>query len=185
MRSLSVAILCMLAVTVSAYGDYVLTPLSGGSSTAAVAGGGSFTLDLVLTSDASDENMVAIFEVDPDQSGLTYNSYTWGSPYTTGGTDDSSNIGVDPLYFENYLDAGTFGVGTIVSVSITVPTSYWNTHTQVVFSADLSNGGFMDEGGEMIDTTAGCDFTLTPEPATLVLLGLGSGLMLLRRLRQA
>ena len=184
MRSLSVAILCMLAVTVSAYGDYVLTPLCSGSSTAAVAGGGSFTLDLVLTSDASDENMAAEFLVDPDQSGLDYDDYAWGSPYETGGTDDYSDINADPLEFTNFLDSGTFGVGTIVSIDIIVPVNYWDTHTQVVFSA---SGDFMDEMSDMITTTAGTDFTLVdiPEPATMVLLGLGSGLMLLRRRRQA
>ncbi len=185
MKSLCIVILCLLVVSVSAYGDYVVTPLSGGNSTKAVAAGGSFDLDIVLSGD--DVNYAAIFEVDADETGLLYNSYTWGSPYVTSSVDDYTDISSLPLYFENFLNSGTFGLGTLVSVNITVPAAYWDTHTEVVFSIvddpnDPDDIVFSNDEGD-VPTTVGGTFTLTPEPVTMVLMGIGGGIALLRRRR--
>ena len=173
----------LTVVSVTAYGDYVATPLSGGSAAKAVAGGASFDLDIVLT--GTGVNYAAIFGVGLSESGLTINSYTWGSPYATGSTDDASDTSDDTLlYFENFVDPGEFGIGTIVSVNITVPTAYWDTHTSVNISAEVSeDDGYAFAGDVDVTTTAGDDFVLTPEPATMVLMGIGGGIALLRRRR--
>ena len=186
MKSLCIVILCLLVVSVSAYGDYVATLLSGGNATKAVAAGGSFDLDFVLSGDAN-ENYAAQFGIGLDPNGLTINSYTWGSPYVTGGTDDASDISDNSLlYFENFLNSGTFGLGTIMTVNITVPAGYWDTRTQVNISAEVDpndEAGYAFVADEDITTTAGSDFVLTPEPVTMVLMGIGGGLALLRRRR--
>ena len=179
MKSLCVGILCLLVVSVSAFGDYVVTPLSGGASTKAVAAGGSFVLDIVLT--GSGANYAAVFEVDADQAGLTYADYGWGDPYVKDSVDDFSDISALPLYFENFAGAGAFETGTIVTVNITVPAGYWGTHTEVVFNIE-DGYVFTGDAGD-VTTTVGGTFTLTPEPATLILMGIGGGLALLRRRR--
>ncbi len=154
MKSLSIIVLSLAAFTATAYGDYTLTPEAGGDAWAIVGRGGTFTLDLVLTSDASDAHYASLFTVEFSIPGLIYNGHTWGSPYLTGGEDDWSEPangdlpvaldadtfvntpGFDPgtvdVWLENMVPVGPdigpldvpFTTGTLVSLSLTVPTDF-------------------------------------------------------------
>ena len=121
--------------------DYILTPLSGGVSSLNVAPGDTFTLDLVLTSDASDTHLSSEFSLFFSQSGLLYQDYAWGNGYTTGGIDNVSVPYIDDLptiidgnsygspadidlYFSNLTDDGeVFGEGILTSLTLMVPSA--------------------------------------------------------------
>ena len=183
LRLVSVSLMCLLAATLSAYGDYTFVPLFGGNSSASVAQGGSITLELDLTTDGSDTNTSAIFEVGFSKNGLTYSDYDWQSPYVTGSGDDWS----DPpggaitgnLYFENFLpdpDVWSATSATLLTLTLGVPGGFELGDVIITTIPDT-----FDDGTRSIPTTGGA-FTLTviPEPASMVLMALG-GLALIRR----
>ena len=195
LRRFSIALLCTLFITVSAYGEYGFGAKHGGASSATVGLGESIILELVLSSDNQDFNTSAVFEVTLSEPGLQFDSYAWAPPYVTGGGDDWSdpgppqNAGIissgdllgQTIYFENFVDPGQFDSGVLLTLGLTVPNGF--PLGDVVISATDS---WFDNG---LTGTAGIieDFTLTvvPEPATLLLLGATSLILLRRRQRKA
>jgi hypothetical protein len=175
---------------------YVLTPFSGGFNTITVAPGGSFSLDLVLTSEAADEHNSAIFRVVFSEPGLIYSGFTWQSPYTLAYDDSKPNTGFDilldaatlsgPAYpdgvvdieLSNVVEPGTFTTGTLVRLDLAVPADYSGAPTVYISAApDTIANGF-----DIIDTAAGGDFTLNvPEPAAWTIVSLVGAVALLRR----
>ena len=180
-------ILAVGLVNAPAQAGYILTPLSGGSSTLDVQRGETFVLDLHLTSDASDTHLSSEFLVLFSQAGLMYVEYSWGTGYTTGGIDDVSVPFIDDLpalidgtsygspsdvdlYFSNLTDDGqVFAEGIIVSLTLMLPSNWEPLPDSINISAlpDLFFDGFT-----AIPTTAGPAFTLNiiPAPPTAILL---------------
>jgi len=191
-RKMLVALACPLFLAAGAYGDYLLTPeVTGGGSSATVHPSDSFSVDLVLSSDAnpSDFNTSAIFEVSFSQLGLHYDAYAWLAPYTTGGPDDLSDspggLITGNLYYENFLGEGEFTEGPIVTIGLSVPSDFLGglTEKQVIISAVPDT---FDDGNESIPTTSGDPVVITvviPEPATVALL-IGPAACLLARRRR-
>ena len=192
-------IFCVLAACAPLGAAYMITPLSGGASSAEVAPGDVLDLDIVLTSDDADEHVSAIFRVVFSQGGLLYQSYQWQTPYSTGSIDDLSVPGGGPavphlldedvlsglgypdgvvdVELSNVTDAGAFGVGVLVTLRLLVPPDAAEQTRTIGVVPDT-----FDDGLAEIPTTAGGDFTLIiPEPATLALLGVGAVATLKRR----
>ncbi len=171
-------LLCCFIFHSSAHADYTLSPLSGGSASKTVQKGDSFSLDLVLTSDGSDEHNSAIFRVVFSSGGLSYESYAWTAPYATGTTDDDSKpliadlptvltadtlsgpgypAGTVDIELSNVLASATFGTGTLATMTITVPASYSGSNSVTISVApDTFADGFTE-----INTIAGPSFKLT------------------------
>lgn len=200
MRNASAVALLACALNSFVQADYILTPLSGGLDEITVSPGDSFTLDLILSSNAGDTHLSSAFSLIFSDSGLMYESYSWGAGYTNGGIDDisipglgdlptpitSSSYGITPdidIYFENLTDDGQeFGSGTIISVLLLVP-SGWTPLPDTVFISVLPDLFF--DGFNPITTTAGPDFTLhiIPAPPCLYLLAIAGFANVSRRRR--
>lgn len=197
-RKTSLALALLLTWPLSAVGDYVLTPLCDGQSTATVAWGETFVLDFVLTSDASDVHNSAIFQVVFTSPGLTYTAYDWASPYDELlSLDDSTpplaslpltidqDVFVNPVQptlvdveLSNALVGSTFGTGALVSLTLTVPAgSDLAGSVYIVALPDTFADGF-DE----IPAIGGTPFELLviPEPSSALAL-LAAALLLRRR----
>ena len=188
MKSLSIVVLSLAAFTAAAYGDYTLTPQAGGRPWAIIGRGGTFTLDLVLTSDANDAHYASLFTVEFSIPGLIYNGHTWGSPYLTDGEDDWSEPangdlplaldadtfvntpGFDPgtcdVWLENMVPVGPdigpldvpFTTGTLVSLSLTVPAN--DAPPAMIITAVPDT---FDDGWGSINAIAGAMFLLGTE----------------------
>lgn len=189
----AVAFLAVCAGTASA--DYIVTPLVGGSSTAQVQPGETFNLDIVLTSNVGDQHNSAIVRLVFWTPGLEYDSYVWGTPYETGTIwDDSSpfltelptvlgpDTFVDPYYpgvtdieLSNVVPIGQplFGVGTLVTLVLTVPPCFAPDQTVLIAvdDNDTLDTLVLANGFDIIPSTAGPVFALhvVPEPAGGVL----------------
>ena len=124
--------------------DYVLTPTSAGVAAKTVAPGTSFSIDVSLAVAAPDVTWTPTLTVDFSQSGLHYLGHSWSSPYQTAGIDDQSNptnlqtpllvtadsyllygnpAAVD-VYFENFLETGTFTTGKLLTLNLEVPLGF-------------------------------------------------------------
>ena len=201
------AMVCVLVLSSPAVGSYIITPLSGGSSTATVFLGDTISLDVALTSDASDEHTSAIYRVVFSAAGLSYDSYLWAAPYTDGTDDDDSKPpathlpallhavtlsgqgypdGVIDVELSNVTDGSEFppskfGTGVVTTLMLRVPPDYPAPSTiMITVEHDTLADGFV-----VVPTTDGTPFELTilPEPTTLALLGTAvlSALMMRRR----
>ncbi len=186
----AIALLFAAALAAPAFGSYILTPLSAGANQRTVAHGQSFTLDIVITSDAADTQTSAIFQVRFTRPGLVLTDYQWAPPYGTGDIFDDSKPhhsslpapivpetlegglyppGLTDLEMSNVLIGSTFGTGTIVSLDFNIPSNY--AYTGPIFislNADQIANGF-DE----VDSTAGQVFRLDviiPTPAAAIIL---------------
>ena len=191
----------------SAGHSYTMSLVSGGANQASLDPGQSLSLDLILAS-TNDQTWHdgADLLVSLSRSGLELTSWDWASPqYLSGGPYDFTRIASRPAPsggdLRNSLPQAItstygigfsaetanfgdfFGTGTLLSFGLTVPDSY-ETNVDVVM--DVS-GSFHDSATlwTWIGVSTG-PFTLhiTPEPATLMLLGIG-GLAVLRRRRTA
>jgi hypothetical protein len=150
------------------------------------------TLDLVLTSDGNDRHDSFGFNLGFSQPGLLYNSYSLASPeYLGGGPNDFSTDAtgqpiVAPLHFEALTEVGgvTFGTGRLVSLQVGVPDNFLPVGVPKLDVSVFAIPDFFGNGFDLVDAVAGPALTLSivPEPATLVLLGLG-GLAAVRRRR--
>lgn len=185
--------------------DYTMSLLSGGANSATVDPGQSLSVDLVLaTSDGAmhDGNDL---NISFSRDGLVLTSWDWASPeFVSGGASDFTRIAPSPapsgaslrsslpqaltstfgIGFGANTDAfgSLFGTGTLISFGLTVPDSYEPGDVMMDVSGTFTDFvNFTDPQG----TSTG-PFTLhiTPEPATLMLLGIG-GLAVLRRRRSA
>lgn len=206
-RGLVSAVVLLLLAAIPARADYLLSPLSGGSSSRNVTPGSSFTLDLMLTSTGTDSNTSAIFTVDFSKPGLQYNSHAWLSPYDTSSIDNASKPAnnslpvllsqstyvagsLDPgaidTYFENFLSAGTFTTGDILQMNLTVPSNFATGPMTITTVPDTFDNGIGSV--PTIGNTFTLNVTPTPEPSTLALLasaGVFAGWGLYRRRRRA
>lgn len=196
--------LCVLCGVATARADYILRPSSGGATSLTVNWGDTFALDLVLSTAANDKSNSAIFQVRFTEPGLMYEDYAWAAPYMDYDPllplDDSTPLLPDlpaeitpdllsgPGYLPNLSDvelsnvllSGTFGAGTLATLTLHVPENYGFVGSIYVSAApDTFANGF-----SVIPTTAGQVFELivVPEPASV---GLLLGLLPLMRRRPA
>lgn len=182
--------------TSSAQADYVMSIVDAGAGGNAleVLPGDAFSLDVSLASDAQDFHLAGTFAVQFSAPGLNYLNYTWGAPYVSGGDDLSApHLSALPLepwagtqaLFSNFLNAGQFESGTIITMDMSVPLDFPTRSVVRIdpFIDEAQEMGFTPDGSSFIPTT-GQGFTLTviPEPATLLLLGIG-GVVAMRRRR--
>lgn len=185
----------------SAEAAYILTAKSAGASNALVTPGNSFDLDIALSSNAADANTSAVFRVVFSDPGLVLSGYTWKAPYTNSVNNDGSTPkfnalpvtlsaatyitpsapGVVDINMENFLDAGSFGTGTLVTLTLMVPANYSGPGT---VSINVVPDGISD-GITPVATSAGPAFVVAvPEPSTVGVL-LVVSLAALRRRRAA
>ena len=200
MARVRVGVCCVLAVCSPLAAAYTLTPLAGGLSSATIAAGEAFDLDVVLDSDGGDEHVSAIFRVVFSQGGLEYQSCLWKGAYSTGSIDDQSvpgsggaalprlldedslagpgyPDGVVDVELSNVTDAGTFGVGPLVTLSLLAPPGTLQQTITISVVPDT-----FDDGAAEVPASAGPDFALTvPEPATFLLLCAAAATILRRR----
>lgn len=192
-RGLSIAPALFVGWLVSAAsGAYMMTPMSGGSASQTVAPGGTFQLDIMMTSDALDEHKSAIFQVVFSAEGLVYEDYVWSTPYANGTiTDDSQPlqsalpqpVGMDSLQGLGHpvsqvdvemsnviLGSSRFGEGIVASLELSVPVDYEGPESiEISLVPDQIFDGF-DE----VPTHSESVFTLfIPSPGTVGLMGVG------------
>jgi hypothetical protein len=183
--------------------DYILTPLSGGADEIWIDVNGTetertFTVDLILTTNAGDAHLSSEFRLLFSQPGLTYFDYNWGTGYTTGGIDDVSVPFIDDiptiidensfgspadidLYFSNLTNDGeVFGEGILTRLTLMVPAA-WEPVPDSINIWVVPELFF--DGFNAIPTAAGPTFTLNivPAPGTLCLF---SGVLLFGRRRR-
>lgn len=135
-------------------------------------------------------------------AGLQYDSYAWGAAYTTDGIDDVSspdnaslptalslgtfgdNSEVDVLLSNVTDDGSDFGVGTLVTLSLTVPPTFAGPGP-VVISVEPDQFTSAANPFVLVPTVAGPDFTLIiPEPGVGVVMLAGFAAVLGRRRRR-
>jgi len=181
--------------------DLTITPRSGGLSSVAVAPGGDFSVDLLTTGSGSFDS--AVFTVEFSKAGLELVSYSWGGSFSTSGFDgsipSSASLPVTigdmtydtpgaveklDIYFDNF-SMTPFAVGgatPLLTLNFNVPSGFaYGAPPEVLLSVvpdTFANGGIpMGVQGEQ--------FTVTPEPGTMALLGLGTVAILRRRRKTA
>ena len=200
----AVVVATLAAAALPAHAAYIMTPLSNGQNQRTVALGQTFTLDVVLTSNTApaDTHTSALFQMRFTQPGLVLNTIAWAAPYTTGGAFDFSlpapadlplaitpgvlsgglyPQGLNDIELANALIGQTYGTGTLVSLSFTIPANLG--YTGPIFIS--LNPDEIASGFNLVPTTAGQVFRLDvviPSPATLALLAPWA--MLARRRRR-
>jgi hypothetical protein len=211
--ALASVMLFMALATPVAKAAYVLTPLKSGTSdsSVSVAPGGTFAVDFVLSSNASDVHNSIIFRPIFSAPDLVLQTYNWTGGYTNatgpGQLDDSTPNVVDQLDGRavtptsisattfsgpagvvdvemSNAQFGTFAVGNVVTLTFLVPAGWSgpNTVTIDVVPDTIQNG----IGGPSIVTTSGGPLTVNiiPEPASLGFVGVAAvGLLAARRRR--
>ena len=178
------------AVSSAAFGAYTITPLHNGGTSAEVAPGEAFDLDIVLTSNAADAHNSAIFRVGFSEPGLLYDAYLWVAPYQTGTIWDDSDpllsglplvlaastlsgpgypAGVVDIELSNVvpIGQGRFDEGLLTTLMLTIPSDFEKDQSVwiSVFPETIASGF------DVIPTTAGPAFELrvVPEPASVAL----------------
>ena len=199
MRYVSAVLVLLLAGPVA--GSYIIEPVHGGAHAVEVQPGGTISLDVRLTSDASDEHISAILLLTFSDPGLVYEAYAWSAPFLDGTGDDDSHPGIAELpvtldadtlkggtfpagqvdvYLSNVTGGGaadTFATGPLVTVTLRVPANWSGPDTVTIGVNPQQFGNGVDANflPVLVPTGAGSDFTMSvvPEPATLLLLAAG------------
>jgi len=192
------AAMFVCAICLPAHADYQITPLSGGLSSILRGPGDSFSLDIVLTSDTANTHLSSEFRVLFSEPGLRYLSYQWDTGYTTGGQDDISSpcafqqlidaasyaltTDVD-LFFSNLTDEGfAYGVGSILSLLLEVPSDWFVNHPGVYQVEVFVVPELFFDGFDVIPTTRGGSFFVNiPGPGAICLLALAGAIRPRRR----
>jgi uncharacterized protein (TIGR03382 family) len=184
-------LLLIAALGAPASAAYTFTPLSGGMNQRDVIWGGSFGLDIVITSDAADSLTSAIFQVRFTRSGLVLTDYEWSAPFTTGGIFDDSKPqhaalpvpispttlegglhppGLNDIEMSNVLIGTTFGEGMLVHLEFSIPSNFGYTGPIFIsLNPDQIASGFNEiqsAGGQVFRL----DVAEIPSPATAPLL---------------
>jgi uncharacterized protein (TIGR03382 family) len=191
-------LLLIAALGAPASAAYTFTPLSGGMNQRDAIWGGSFGLDIVITSDAADTLTSAIFQIRFTQPGLVLTDYEWSAPFATGGIFDDSKPqhaalpvpivpttlegglhppGLNDIEMSNVLIGMTFGEGTLVHLDFTIPANFGYTGPIFIsLNPDQIASGFNE-----IESAGGQVFRLdvaeipSPAAAPLLLLAAAAG----------
>lgn len=195
-------LMLVAALAAPAAATYTITPLSAGMNQRTVLWGQSFVLDIVITSDVADTHNSAIFQTRFTQPGLILTDYQWGSPYSTGDILDDSTPheselpmpivpstlegglyppGLTDLELSNVAIGASFSVGTIVSLSFTVPAAFG--YTGPIFIS--LNPDEFAMGFTSVPTVGGQVFRLDvaeiPAPAGFAIAAIAAGSLARRR----
>ena len=172
----AVLVLVMFSVASAATGF-----VSGGSSTRVVAPGDVITIDLVTDADGTSLTMQNIIET-PGVGGTASNlvlspAWDWNIFDWAGNLVNAGGVLIQNVSGKITLEStmgGLYATGTVYSFDYTVPSSIPAIWT-IGPGAGTNGMGLPD----LSSVTPGA-LTLTPEPMTIILLGLG-GLFLRRR----
>ena len=198
---------CVGLTSSGVHADYLMTlqDQATGLTSADVPQGGTITLDLMLASeDPTDMHDGCALLISFDQAGLDFNSWDWNAiAYATGSPDDFTRMALDPapsggallgslpapltdygiLFGANTRIGELFGTGTVVSFELGVPSDFGLGSTMIDVVYDFFSGWPWPP--YLYGTSTGpFALNVTPEPATLMLLGFG-GLAAMRRRRLA
>ena len=187
MNRLSLAGMVILTFSAAARADYILTPVpkGGGPGPIVAPPGGTFTIDMILTSDSGDSATSCDFFVNFDVPGLTLVDSGWyHGPFATTPFQEilpaPGNSITGKVSFTTFA-ADPFTEGPVAWMKIEVPTGFAD--PVVIAAAETIAEGFFYNVTE-IPGTAGPPLQITiPEPVTLSMLAVG-GLALIRRRRR-
>lgn len=176
----------------------LLRPLIGGQSTVVVSPGDTLRVDLVMSTVTEERFDAALFRVSLSSSGLVLTDYSWTAPFSPMFDLSQPNLaelplnisedylsgpnypsGVADVEFGNLTDAGVFGQGTLLTLSLLVP-SNWSGPDDVTLRAepDLFTRGFDEIAVFSFDTL---DIHILPSPGPLVGLALAWSTVCRRR----
>lgn len=129
-----------MLLTNAASAGYILTPLSEERSSIAVQPGGSFRLDVMLSSTSNDRHDASLFRVEFSAPGLILTGFSWAPPYSeqfdfSVPSSDALPLpitesllsgegypsGVADIEFSNLTDTGEFAAGRLLSAFLRVP----------------------------------------------------------------
>lgn len=168
-----VAMFVCLVLTATAEAAYTITPLIDGGSSATRTPGQTFSLDFLLTSDASDTCDSAILDVGFSSPKLLLHGYTWGGSFSDSKDYEYYDFS-NPTngHFENFT-MGTFGAGALLRLNMSVPADYVPLNDSI--DIHVVPGTFALGLNNTIAVVAGPDAQLhvTPEPASWSLLAAG------------
>lgn len=184
LRGLMVIAIGFAFATQAANADIVTDVTSGGASEVTVAPGGSFSVDVVVSS-LGEADRFDSFIVDLTHAGLTFNGYTLGAPFVTGSPDDFSIPSIGSYSAFTPANDPFFLQGTLITLDLTVPAGASPTDTFVVSAEHVAAGGFVNAGDFLVASEGGALTVRVPEPATLAMLAFGGFFAARRRRRTA
>jgi len=191
-----------LAVAATSHAEYIVFAEVDGASAVDVVPGEVFTVDVIVTADASDFSNTALFQVVFSQPGLILQQYDWGVPYVRGSLDDLLNGSDSPslpqaiennsfgddsaadIELSNAVDGTEFNGGLLATLEVTAPQDYMGAST---INVDIVPDQFFNsrEFG-LVPASSGAPLLINvvPEPSAAAMLLFGLSLVLCRRGRR-